>query len=99
MGRATAVILGVAAVQIVLFVILVGANGVWGYFSDEFYHIACSERLAWGYVDHPPLTVALLALIRAVFGDAVWAMRLGPILATAGIIVLTGLMARRLAAC
>ena len=97
-GRATAVILGVAAVQIVLFVILVGNNGVWGYFSDEFYHIACSERLAWGYVDHPPLTVALLALIRAVFGEAVWAMRLGPILATAGVIVLTGLMARRLGA-
>ena len=97
-GRATVIILGVAAVQVLVLVILVGTNGVWGYFSDEFYHIACSERLAWGYVDHPPLTVALLALIRAVFGDAVWAMRLGPILATAGVIVLTGLMARRLGA-
>ncbi len=96
--RATAIILGVAAVQVLVLVILVGSNGVWGYFSDEFYHIACSEHLAWGYVDHPPLTAALLALIRAVFGDAVWAMRLGPILATAGVIVLTGLMARRLGA-
>jgi hypothetical protein len=98
MARATAVILGVAAVQVLVLVILVAKNGAYGYFSDEFYHIACSERLAWGYVDHPPLTVALLALIRAVFGDAVWAMRLGPILATAGVIVLTGLMARRLGA-
>ena len=98
MARATAVILGVAAVQILVLVILVAKNGAYGYFSDEFYHIACSERLAWGYVDHPPLTVALLALIRAVFGDAVWAMRLGPILATAGVIVLTGLTARRLGA-
>ena len=98
MDRATAIVVGVAAVQVVLLVILVAKNGAWGYFSDEFYHIACSERLAWGYVDHPPLTVALLALIRTVFGDAVWAMRLGPILATAGIIVLTGLMARRLGA-
>ena len=96
-GAAT-VIFGVAAVQVLVLVILVAKNGAYGYFSDEFYHIACSERLAWGYVDHPPLTVALLALIRAVFGDAVWAMRLGPILATAGVIVLTGLMARRLGA-
>ena len=96
--RATAIILGVVAVQVLVLTILVTKNGAYGYFSDEFYHIACSERLAWGYVDHPPLTVALLALIRAVFGDAVWAMRLGPILATAGVIVLTGLMARRLGA-
>ncbi len=98
MARATAVILGVAAVQILVLVILVAKNGAYGYFSDEFYYLACSEHLAWGYVDHPPLSVAFLALIRAIFGDAVWAMRLPPILATAGTIVVTGLMARRLGA-
>ena len=49
-------------------------------------------------MDHPPLSIALLALIRAILGDAVWVIRLPPILAAAGAVVLTGLMARRLGA-
>ncbi len=97
MGRATAIILGIAAVYILILIIAV-TNDSYGYFSDEFYYLACSEHLAWGYVDHPPLSIALLATVRAIFGDAVWAMRLPPILATAGAVVLTGLMARRLGA-
>ena len=43
-------------------------NNRYGYFSDEFYYLACSDHLAWGYVDHPPLSVAFLALIRAMLG-------------------------------
>lgn len=31
---------------------------------DEFYYIACANRLAFGDVDHPPLAPALLALTR-----------------------------------
>jgi hypothetical protein len=44
------------------------------------------------------LSIALLALIRAILGDALWALHLLPALATAGSVVLTGLMARRLGA-
>ncbi len=95
-GRATAILLGLAALPILI--ALFATNDSYGYFCDEFYYLACSDHLAWGYVDHPPLPIALLALIRAIFGDAVWAMRLPPILALAGAIVLTGLMARRLGA-
>ena len=39
-------ILGVAAVQILILVILVATNGRYGYFSDEFYYLACSDHLA-----------------------------------------------------
>ena len=66
-GRATAILLGLAALPILIAV--VAKNGSYGYFSDEFYYLACSDHLAWGYVDHPPLSIALLALIRAIFGD------------------------------
>ncbi len=96
-GRATAVLLSIAAVFF-LVVMIAATRSSYGYFIDELYFLACSEHLAWGYVDHPPLSIALLALIRAIFGDALWALRLPPILATAGTIVLTGLMARRLGA-
>jgi hypothetical protein len=94
--RATAILLGLAALPILI--ALVATNDSYGYFSDEFYYLACSEHLAWGYVDHPPLSIAILALIRATLGDALWALHLLPALATAGSVVLTGLMARRLGA-
>ncbi len=96
MGRATAILLGLAALPIVI--ALVATNDSYGYFSDEFYYLACSEHLAWGYVDHPPLCVALLGLSRSILGDALWALHLLPALATAGSVFLTGLMARRLGA-
>jgi hypothetical protein len=95
-GHATAILIGLAALPILIGV--VARNGEYGYFGDEFYYLACSEHLAWGYVDHPPLSIALLALIRAIFGDSIWALHLLPALAVAGAVVLTGLMARRLGA-
>ncbi len=92
MARATAVILGVAAVQILI--VVAATNDSYGYDGDEFYYLACSEHLAWGYVDHPPLSIAFLALVRAILGDALWALHLLPALATAGSVFLTGLLTR-----
>ena len=45
-----------------LFLVLVASALGDHYFRDEFYYLACSHRLAWGYVDHPPLSVAILWL-------------------------------------
>ncbi|MGB7295823.1 MAG: hypothetical protein WBC70_09575, partial [Candidatus Aminicenantales bacterium] len=50
------------------FHLLVNAFGGYGIFRDEFYYIACSKRLAAGYVDQPPLAMLLMAAGRAVFG-------------------------------
>ena len=68
----------------------------YGMFRDEYYYLACSENLAWGYVDHPPLSVALLAGARAVFGDSLLAVRLLPAIAGALTVLLVGLIARGL---
>lgn len=70
--------------------------GPYGFFIDELYYVACSKRLAWGYVDHPPLSILLLAATRALLGGSLLAMRLLPALATAGTVVVAALIARRL---
>ena len=68
----------------------------YGYFVDELYYLACARRLAWGYVDQPPL-IALVAWIeRALLGDSLSAIRFLPALSGAAKVLLTGLIAREL---
>lgn len=74
---------------------LVTSSG-YGYFRDELYYLACTENLAWGYVDHPPFSIAVLWLVRALFGDSLLAVRLMPALLGAATVALTGLMVRAL---
>jgi hypothetical protein len=68
----------------------------YGYMSDEFYYFECADRLAWGYVDHPPLSVALLGGVRAVLGDSLLAIHLLPALAACATLVLVAALAREL---
>ena len=57
------------------------ASGGYGVFRDEFYYLACADHLDWGYVDHPPLSILLLFLQRALLGDSVHALRVLPAMA------------------
>jgi dolichyl-phosphate-mannose-protein mannosyltransferase len=68
----------------------------YGYFRDELYYLASTRHLDWGYVDHPPLSIALLTLIRFSFGDSLVALRALPALVGAATVLLTGMIARRL---
>lgn len=74
------------------------ANGHYGWFIDEFYCFACADRLDWGYVDHPPLSIALLAIVRAVFGDSLLAARAMAAICGAATVWIGGAMAQRLGA-
>jgi len=89
----TAPLLALALVMIAVHCV---GSGSYGYFRDELYYIACSKRLAWGYVDQPPLSIALLAATRAIFDDSAFAIRL-PAAAAGGLcVVMVGLLARDL---
>ena len=52
-----------------------GVFGAYGIFIDELYYVSCAKRLAWGYVDHPPLAPFLLRGALAIFGDSIVALR------------------------
>jgi len=75
---------------------MTNALGGYGYFRDELYYIACSEHLAAGYVDQPPLSIFILALNRLFLGDSLFALRFLPAVAGAATVFLTGLMAKEL---
>ena len=70
----------------------------YGYFRDEFYYMAASKHLAFGYVDFPPFIALLTAFVRATLGDSLPALHFFPALAGSILVVLTGLMARELGA-
>ena len=73
-----------------------GINLWGGYeiFRDELYYLACADHLAWGYVDQPPVSVFLLAAVRGLIGDSLFAIRLLPALAGAALVFVTGLLTR-----
>ena len=76
--------------------LITNALGGYGYFRDELYYVACSEHLAAGYVDHPPLSIFILALNRLFLGDSLFALRLLPAIAGAATVFLAGAMTREL---
>ena len=49
---------------------------------DESHYLLYSRKLAWGYFDHPPM-VAFLGALTTLPGDAVFFVRLGPVICTA----------------
>jgi Dolichyl-phosphate-mannose-protein mannosyltransferase len=95
-SQSTLLLLTLAGLYLLLQVSINGILGGYGLFRDEFYYLANAGRLAWGYVDHPPLAPLLLAGVQAELGDATIWLRLLPALAGAGSVLLAGLTARRL---
>lgn len=89
------VVLLLAAAKLLLHLLTTGRFG-YEFFVDELYFLSCSEHLAWGYIDMPPLTAALAALARGTLGDSLLALRLVPALAGAGLVLLAGALAREL---
>ena len=75
-----------------------GVLGAYGIFIDELYYVSCAKRLAWGYVDHPPLAPFVLRGALAIFGDSIVALRAPAATLGALVVFLTGWLAGRLGA-
>ena len=84
-----AVVLAVVALQL-------ATGWRYGLFRDEFYYLACASHLDWGYVDHPPLSIAVLASVRWLLGDSLLAMRIVPALLFGILVWLASRLAREL---
>lgn len=90
---AAGVVLPIAAVTAVLHCVA----GIFGarYWFDEVYMLAIGRyHLDWGSADQPPLTPALAALSDLVVPGSLVALRVSAVLATAGGVVVAGLIAR-----
>lgn len=67
-----------------------------GYHHDELYFLACGHHLAFGYVDHAPLVPWIARMADTLFGQSLVGLRLFPLLAGAGAILLAGLLVRKM---
>ncbi|HET9792226.1 MAG TPA: glycosyltransferase family 39 protein [Candidatus Angelobacter sp.] len=88
-----AIVLYIAAAALMLHLLTAARYGI---FRDEMYYLACSHHMAWGYVDHPPLTVLIAWIGRHLLGESLVAVRLIPVLAGAALVCLTGALAREM---
>jgi 4-amino-4-deoxy-L-arabinose transferase-like glycosyltransferase len=82
-----AIALGVVAIELAL-------AGRYGYHRDELYFLACGRRLAFGYVDQPPLTPLIGRVATTLFGDTTTAIRVFPALSLGAMVVLAAMIAR-----
>jgi hypothetical protein len=81
---------------LLLLAVQMAFHGSYGYFRDELYYIACSNHLAFGYVDQPPLSIAILWVNRILLGDSLYALRFLPSLVGACVVLFAALTARKL---
>ncbi|MBI2422227.1 MAG: glycosyltransferase family 39 protein [Candidatus Hydrogenedentes bacterium] len=71
-------------------------NHRYGLYNDELYFIDCAKRLAWGYVDHPPLLPFITRIAGELFGYTPQGVRFPLAVAIALNCYLTSRLARQL---
>jgi hypothetical protein len=91
----TAIVL-LVALPLLKLVLHLAAGAGYGYHGDELYYLACANHLDWSYVDHPSVSILILAATRALAGESVTAIRVVPAIAGALTVLFVGLTARRM---
>ena len=85
-------------IALVYFLLHLITSTRYGYFRDALYYLACSEHLAFGYVDQPPLIAWFGWFVRHTSGTSLPALLFWPALAGAARIIFTAVFARELGA-
>src|SRR5271154_3489542 len=84
-----------ATVKVALHIVtnMIAQHLGYGIFRDEMYYLICGQRLAFGYVDQPPMVAVAARVTETLFGhDHMWSLRLFPALAGGAKVFLTGVM-------
>jgi hypothetical protein len=68
----------------------------YGLFRDELYYLACAKHLAWGFVDHPPFSIAVLWVWVSIAGNSLISLRIIAALIGTLPVALAGLISRQL---
>ena len=76
--------------------LLLAVGARYGFHRDELYFLEASKHMSWGYVDQPPLSVALIWLTRHLIGESVFAVRILPAIASGATVLCTALLTREL---
>ena len=71
-------------------------GGNYPLFRDELYYIDCAGHPAFGYVDHPPVSILILSVWKALFGTSLLSLRVLPALSGAVLIYLSGIIASQI---
>ena len=69
-----------------------GGHLGYGFFRDELYFLVCGHRLAWGYVDQPPLVAFQARIAEALFGLSPTGVRVLSFAASGVFVALTGIL-------
>ncbi|HEY6679554.1 MAG TPA: glycosyltransferase family 39 protein [Actinomycetota bacterium] len=78
--------------------LLMAYAGRYGYHRDELYFLSCAKRMAWGFVDQPPVTPLIAKISQAIAPWSLVVLRMWPALFSAASIVLAALCAREFGA-
>ncbi len=89
---------GVGVVVAVQAAVLLAMAAFYGPHRDELYFVSAGQRLAWGYPDQPSFTPFLARLATEVAPHHLVVLRLPPVLAVVGIVLLAVQFARLLGA-
>lgn len=86
---------GFAALKLAIQILgnVLAQHAGYGIFRDELYYLVCGRRLAFGYVDQPPLVALQARVSETLFGhDTMWSLRLTSGIAGATKVFLTGVL-------